>query len=121
MNLDTVLIEAYEVEASIGVFDWEKQIKQRLLFNLKLFGDFSLACKTDDIHHAVNYAAVCDEIDRIIHRQHYELLEALAETIAQHLLMLFPLESIDLSIRKPGAVPRAENVGVQIQRGKKAQ
>jgi dihydroneopterin aldolase len=116
--LDTVLIERYEVEASIGVFDWEKKIKQRLLFDLQLFGDFSQACQSDDINHAVNYAAVCDKIDTITGLKHYELLESLAEKIAQQLLNEFPLESVELTIRKPGAVPRAENVGVRIKRGK---
>jgi len=118
MSLDTVLIERYEVEASIGVFDWEKEIKQCLLFDLKLFGDFSLACRSDEINHAVDYAAVCSEIDTIVSIKHYQLLEALAETISQHLLMKFPLDSLELIIRKPGAVPRAENVGVHIKRGK---
>lgn len=118
MNLDTVLIESYEVDASIGVFDWEKEIEQRLLFDLKLFGDFSKACQSDDINDAVNYAAVCSEIDVIIGLKHYELLEALAEKIAQHLLTLFPIEYLELTIRKPGAVPRAMNVGVHIKRGK---
>jgi len=121
MNLDTVLIESYEVEASIGVFDWEKEVKQRLLFDLKLFGDFSQACQTDDINDAVNYAAVCLEIDVIVNCQHYELLEFLAEKISHHLLNEFPLDSLELCIRKPGAVPRAANVGVQITRGKKAE
>jgi dihydroneopterin aldolase len=120
MILDTVLIERYEVEASIGVFDWEKKIKQRLLFDLQLFGDFSKACQSDDINHAVNYAAVCNEIDEMTGLKHYELLETLAETIAQNLLKKFPLESLELTIRKPGAVPRAENVGVRITRGKLA-
>lgn len=118
MNLDTVLIEAYEVAASIGVFDWEKEIKQNLFFDLKLFGDFTKACQSDDIHHAVNYAEVCSEIDAIIAIQHYELLEFLAEKIAQHLLNQFPVHSLELTIRKPGAVPRAANVGIHIKRGK---
>jgi len=121
MNLDTVLIEAYEVAASIGVFDWEKEIKQNLFFDLKLFGDFSKACQSDDINHAVNYAEVCAEIEAITGLKHYELLEALAETIAQHLLSQFPLDSLELTIRKPGAVPRAVSVGIHIKRGKQAE
>ena len=119
MNLDIVLIESYEIDASIGVFDWEKEIKQRLLFDLKLYGDFSQACQTDDINDAVNYAAVCSEIDSIIECGHYELLEFLAETIAQQLLNQYPLDSLELTIRKPGAVPRAANVGIHIKRGKR--
>ena len=120
MILDTVLIEAYEVEASIGVFDWEKEVKQQLIFDLELFGDFSQACQSDDIHHAVNYAEVCMEIDAIVAVKHYDLLEALAESIAQHLLGLFAIDHLALTIRKPGAVERAKNVGIHIKRGKKA-
>ena len=120
MNSDTVLIESYEVEASIGVFDWEKEVKQRLVFDLELFGDFSKACQSDDIDDAVDYTAVCAEIDETINQGHFELLEALAEKIAQHILAKFPLESLVLSIRKPGAVPEAKSVGFRIQRGQRS-
>lgn len=113
-----VLIEKLEVEASIGVFDWEKQIKQRLVFDLILDCNFSLAAKSDAIEDAVDYAAVCEEVERITLTKHYELLECLADTIVEALLTQFNILAIDLKISKPGAVPQANSVGVRVTRSR---
>ena len=109
-----VLIEALEIDASIGVFDWEKQVKQKLIFDLTLGCDFSQAAKSDEISDAVDYVAVCQEIKSITLATHYQLLETLAEKIAKSLFEQFQLNSIDLKIRKPGAVPSTSSVGVRV-------
>ena len=118
MNRDSVLIESYEVEASIGVFDWERKVRQRLVFDLELKGDFSAASISDDLADAVDYAAVCRVIDELIEVRHYKLLESLAEQIAQSLLKAFPVRDLVLRISKPGAIGRAARVAVQITRSR---
>ncbi|WP_156491448.1 dihydroneopterin aldolase, partial [Oleiphilus sp. HI0123] len=65
-----VLIEKLEIDASIGVFEWEKQIKQTLLFDLALVCDFSAAAESDAIEDAIDYVAVCQEIERITLAKH---------------------------------------------------
>lgn len=115
---DCVFIENLELNASIGVFDWEKTIKQRLVFNLELFTDFSKAAISDDIVDAVNYALVCEEIKHVLSRQHYDLLEYLAERISEHLLAKFQISGLLLSISKPEAVAETHTVGVRILRHK---
>ena len=119
INSDKVLIEALALDASIGVFDWEKKIKQRLVFNLELYCDFSTAVLTDDIQDAVNYAQVCEEIESLIGLQHYQLLEFLAEKISCHLFKYFAVSAIKLSILKPNAVSKTKSVGVTIFRERK--
>ena len=116
MNIDTVLIESYEVEASIGVFDWEKEILQKLVFDLTLYCNFSAASLTDEIEDAIDYVAVCKVIEEVTLEQHHQLLESLADKLARTILSRFRLESIALSIRKPGAVPMAKQVGVKVYR-----
>ncbi len=113
---DTVLIDALELDASIGVFDWEKKIKQRLVFNLELSCDFSKASISDDISDAVNYAQVCDEIEMLVAQKHYQLLEFLAECICSHLFKSFAVSAIKLSIFKPEAVAKTKSVGVRVFR-----
>lgn len=117
---DKVLIEALVLNASIGVFDWEKKIKQRLVFNLELYCDFSKAAVSDDIQDAVNYAQVCEEIETVIELKHYQLLEFLAEKICSHLFKCFDVSAIKLSILKPEAVSKTNNVGVTVFRERKA-
>jgi len=115
-HFDAVLIEAYEVEASIGVFDWEKKIRQKLVFDLTLYCDFSKASQSDDIDDAIDYVAACSLIEEITLQQHHQLLETLANKIAEEVLGRFLVKSLILSIRKPGAVPNAKQVGVKVFR-----
>lgn len=115
-NSDRVLIEGLSLDASIGVFEWEKKIKQRLVFDLQLVCDVTKAGQSDDIQDAVNYALVCEEIEKLLALKHYQLLEFLAETICQHLFKCFQIDAISLSIFKPEAVPKARSVGVTIFR-----
>jgi len=116
IEYDAVLVEGFEVEASIGVFDWEKEILQKLIFDLTLYCDFSAASESDAIEDAINYVAVCNIIEEVTLEQHHQLLEALAEKLAKKLLSCFSIDSILLSIRKPGAVPKAKQVGVRVFR-----
>ena len=113
---DIVLIQGLALEASIGVFDWEKKIKQRLVFDLELSCDFSKASVSDDIQDAVNYAQVCEEIENILSKKHYQLLEFLAEKISSHLFETFQIASLKLTIFKPEAVAKTQQVGVSIYR-----
>lgn len=113
---DEVFIDSFEVDASIGVFDWEKEIKQRLVFDLTLQCDFSAASESDEIDDAIDYVAVCEQIERITLAKHYQLLEALADTIVTSLFKSFELHAITLKISKPGAVAKARSVGVKISR-----
>tara|TARA_R110001592_G_C12948386_1_gene731101 strand:+ start:141 stop:545 length:405 start_codon:yes stop_codon:yes gene_type:complete len=118
-NRDIVLIEGLSLDASIGVFDWEKKIKQRLVFNLELVCDFAKAAVSDDIQDAVNYAQVCEEIESLIGLKHYQLLEFLAETVVCHLFKCFAVSAIKLTIHKPEAVSKTTSVGVTIFRERK--
>lgn len=113
---DVVLIDNLALEASIGVFDWEKKVKQVLQFDLALCCDFTQAAQSDEIDDAVNYAQVCEEVAEVLDRQHYQLLEYLAEKICQHLFLVFPVAAITLTIHKPNAVPKTNRVGVRIIR-----
>lgn len=117
-NLDQVLIECLTLDASIGVFDWEKKIKQTLVFDLQLNCDFSAAAQSDEIADAIDYVAVSEELERVTLAKHYQLLECLANDIASALFNKFSIESLVLKIGKPGAVSKAQSVGVRISRQK---
>jgi dihydroneopterin aldolase len=115
---DTVIVKGLRLDASIGVFEWEKQIKQALIFDLELFADFTAALSSDDIADAVDYAAVCQEIETLLTRKHYQLLEHLAGEISRSLLENFAIQAVSLVIHKPGAVANTEHVGVRLFRCK---
>jgi dihydroneopterin aldolase len=118
MNQDIIFIEELCVPASIGVFDWEKDIRQDLFFDIEIRYAFDRASQTDDIQDTVSYADVSKHVIDVVNRRHYELLENLVEEVAKDLLATFDIESIEIKLSKPGAVPEARNVGVRIRREK---
>lgn len=117
MVSDSVFITGLAIDATIGVYDWERTIKQRLVLDLDMCFDTSTAAATDDLAHALDYSAVSQRIISFIEGSAYQLLEALAEQVAYIVMEEFSVSGLRLRINKPGAVPEASGVGLVITRG----
>lgn len=115
--MDKVLIRGLELDASIGVFDWEKEILQPLVFDLELAWDIHKAAATDDLAYALNYQAVAEFVEAVLAEQHYQLLETLLETLAQRIRSEFSVPWLRIQVEKPAVVPQAKAVGLVIERG----
>lgn len=113
---DVVFVKGLKVEAVIGVYDWERAITQPLLIDIALETDISQAAASDDVNHALSYKEVCDDVSMWCQELKAQLLEHLAEHIADKLLVNYPCHKVTLSIAKPTAIKPAEAVGVQITR-----
>ncbi len=114
---DSVLIEGLAVETVIGVYDWEREVSQRILVDLDMAWDNRRPAATDDVQDALDYAAVSERITRCLQELKPKLLERAAEAVADMLRTEFGVERLTLTLRKPGAVPAAASVGVRISRG----
>ncbi|ABM17761.1 MULTISPECIES: dihydroneopterin aldolase [Marinobacter] len=117
---DTVLIEGLAVETVIGVYDWEREVTQRLLVDLELAWDNSVPGASDDVADALDYAAVSERVSQCLKTLQPELLERAAEEVARLLQSEFGVRWLRLTLSKPGAVPAARSVGVRIERGARA-
>ena len=117
--MDIVFIEKLEVFTTIGVYDWEKEIIQRLVFDLKMAHDNRPSALTDDITKALDYAAVSKLVTDFAQGNIFELVETMAEQVAELLMTTFGIPWISLKLSKPGAVANAANVGVYIERGQR--
>lgn len=115
--MDRILIEALDVDTVIGAYDWERLIEQRLSLDLQLATDIRPAAATDDLTLTLNYAAICERIQRFARDHEFELVETFAERLAQTLRDEFSIDWLCLTLRKPGAVPAARSVGLEITRG----
>lgn len=114
--MDKVFIKGLKADSVIGVYDWERKIRQQLIIDLELAADFSAAAASDALPDALDYAAISQSVIAAVEGASYQLLEALAEHLAALILARFPVQGLTLSITKPGAVPAAEAVGVYIER-----
>lgn len=116
--MDKVFIEALQVDAVIGVYDWEREIRQPLLLDLELEFDNRRPAASDAIAHTLDYTRVVAELRRLVAARHDQLLETLAEACAGMLLATFDAAAVRLRIDKPGAARAlgCGRVGVEIQR-----
>ncbi|MFY9179765.1 MAG: dihydroneopterin aldolase [Venatoribacter sp.] len=115
--MDKVFIHGLEVDAIIGVFDWEKQVRQPLIFDVEMAWDIRQAAATDDLTFALNYQAVTEFIERFVREQNFQLLEALLERLASDLRKEFGMPWLSIRVQKPAVVPQAKAVGLYIERG----
>ena len=113
---DRVLIEGLEVRTVIGIYDWEREIRQTVRLDLEMAWDIRPAAASDDIADALDYKAVAKRLIAFIETSKFGLIEALAERCAQIVLDEFGVPWLRLKLSKPGAVRGSENVAVQIER-----
>ena len=117
--MDSVFIEHLEVIATIGVYDWEQEIKQKLVLDLEMAHDNRPAAQSDDVAYALDYASVSDAVTQYIQNGRFLLVERVAEEIANLIMTQFSVPWIKVRVTKPGAVANARGVGVVIERGSK--
>lgn len=115
--MDKVFINGLSIQTTIGFFEWEKQIKQTLVFDLSLAWDIKPAAKNDELDKTLDYADISVEIERFANANPVDLLETLAERLASHLMNKYHIPWLTIKIHKPNAVHNASSVGVEIERG----
>ncbi|WP_105167097.1 dihydroneopterin aldolase [Pseudoalteromonas sp. T1lg23B] len=116
--MDKVYISQLHVETIIGVYDFEKESKQSLYFDIEMLTDISAAAQSDDINFAVDYAKVSERVIAHTTAQPVELLETLLEQLAALILAEFNVQQVTIKVSKPAAVAAAQTVGVEITRVK---
>ncbi|RKQ39214.1 bifunctional dihydroneopterin aldolase/7,8-dihydroneopterin epimerase [Enterobacter sp. R1(2018)] len=115
--MDIVFIEQLTVITTIGVYDWEQTIDQKLIFDIEMAWDNRAAAASDDVSDCLSYADVSETVINHVAGGRFALVERVAEEVAQLLLTRFNSPWIRLKVSKPGAVAQAANVGVIIERG----
>ncbi len=115
--MDIVFIKELTVFASVGVYDWEKNIKQRLVFNIEMAWDFEKAVLSDNVADCLNYATVSQAIIHFVESQHFDLVETIAHRLAKLLMVRFNIKWLKIELHKPQAVAQASSVGVIVERG----
>ncbi|HEY4560171.1 MAG TPA: dihydroneopterin aldolase [Lysobacter sp.] len=118
--MDHVFIEGLEIEALIGIYDWERRVRQPLVFDLEMAFDNRVPAASDDIAHTLDYKAVSTRIREYVSQSGFGLVETLAERVAEIVLAEFPVQRLRLKLSKPGAVRGARAVGVMIERTRAA-
>jgi dihydroneopterin aldolase len=114
--MDRVFIEGLEIDALIGIYDWERRIRQPLRFDVEMAFDNRKPAATDAIEDTLDYKAVSKRLIAFVAQSDFGLVETLAERCAALILDEFGVRHVRLKLSKPGAVRGATAVGVLIER-----
>ena len=118
--MDRVFINDLRIETIIGIYDWERKVRQTISLDLEMGTDIRRSAETDAIEDTLNYKAVAKRLIAFVGDSEYQLVETLAEKIAEIVLNEFDVPWLKLSVHKPGAVRGSRDVGVIIERGEQA-
>lgn len=118
--MDIIFLRGLQIETVIGIYDWERKIRQTVIIDLEMGTDIRQAAATDDIDHTLDYKTLSKRIIAFVEASEFLLVETLAEKISDIILNEFSVPWLRLTLNKKGAISGASDVGIQIERGVKA-
>ncbi len=114
--MDIIYLSGLKVDAIVGIWDWERQIKQTVVIDLEMGADIRKAAATDSIDDTLNYKLVARRVTALVEEAGFQLVETMAERIAAVVIDEFDVPWIRVRVNKPGAIRGARDVGVMIER-----
>lgn len=115
--MDIIYLRDLKVATVIGIFDWERRVRQTVSIDLDMAADIAAAAASDHIDDTLNYKAVAKRVIAFVEESEFQLVETLAERIAGIVLDEFAVPWVRVTVNKPGAIRGARDVGVVIERG----
>jgi 7,8-dihydroneopterin aldolase/epimerase/oxygenase len=115
--VDIVFISQLRIETVIGIYDWEKAIKQPVVLDIEMAADNRRAAASDRIEDTLDYKSVSKRLKQFVGESQFELVETLAERCAAIILDELGAPWVRLKVNKIGAISDAAGVGVVIERG----
>ena len=118
-SVDIVFIRELKVDTLVGIYDWERRLRQHVILDIEMAADIARAAKSDKIEDTLDYKAVTKRVAQFVHDAEFGLVETLAEKVAELILKEFQVPWVKITLNKPGAVSGTKSVGVVIERGRR--
>lgn len=115
--MDTIFIKDLRIDTVVGIYDWERKIRQTVILDIEMATDIRAAAKSDDIEDTLNYKAVAKRLMEFVQASEFQLVETLVEACAQIIRDEFAVPWVRIRLNKTGALRGARDVGVIIERG----
>ena len=116
--MDKIKLTELTVNTVIGIWDWEKRNPQKVVFDIEMSTDINKASKSDSIKDALDYKAVSKRVKQYALENQFDLIEALADKVAEIILNEFEVSWVKLTISKPYAIRDSKNVSLMIERSR---
>ena len=118
-TMDKIFLDELKIDTIIGIWDWERKIRQTVVVDLEMSADIAKAAATDEVVDTLNYKAVAKRLQAFVGDSSFQLVETLAENIARIIRDEFDVTWVRVKVHKPGAIRGSKDVGVEIERGER--
>ena len=115
--MDVIFLNELKIDTVIGIWEWERKIRQTVVIDLEMSADIRKAAATDSVDDTLNYKLVAKRVRQFVTDSSFQLVETLAEKIAEIIRDEFSVAWVRVSVNKPGAIRGSRDVGVRIERG----
>jgi len=115
--MDKIFLEELKIDTIIGIWEWERKIRQTVIIDLEMSADIAKAAATDAVEDTLNYKSVAKRVQGFVGDSSFQLVETLAERIAAIIRDEFDVAWVKVRVHKPGAIRGSKDVGVEIERG----
>lgn len=115
--MDKIFLSEMKVDTVIGIWEWERRIRQTIIIDLEMSADIAKAAASDEVKDTLNYKSVAKRVHQFVSDSSFQLVETLAERIAEIIRDEFSVEWVKVRVNKPGAIRGSKDVGVLIERG----
>lgn len=114
--MDKIFLTALSVECVVGIWEWERRVKQTVIIDVELAADIRKAASTDHIDDTVDYKRVSKRLLAFVGESQFQLVETLTERIAELIITEFGVTWVKVRLNKRGAIRGARDVGIEIER-----
>ncbi len=115
--MDRIFITGLSISTIIGIYDWERTTRQRVVIDLEMSADIATAAKAEDVDSTLNYKTLSDTLTNYIENSEFQLIETMASKICEIIIQDFGVAWVKLTLHKPDALAGDTDVGVIIERG----
>lgn len=119
-SLRRVFVQRLELMASVGVFEIEKRYEQRVLISVELDVADRYDGHSDRLEDVFDYGRIVDAANAIVASRHFNLIETLAERIAEACLLESDVRWVRVMIEKPDIVAGCASVGIALERSRRS-
>ncbi len=116
---DTIFLKDLRVRTIVGIWDWERRMPQVISIDLEMAADIRRAAARDHIDATLDYKAVTNRVRAFVEESRFQLIETMAERIAEIITGEFAVPWVKVAVHKPFAIRGSRDVGVCIERGQR--
>lgn len=114
--MDTVFVRGLKATTVVGIFEWERRLPQSIMLDLEMETDIRPAAASDSIDDALDYKQVAKAVVGHVEESRFQLVEALADSVARLILSQFGVPAVTVTLNKHGALSDAADVGIRLRR-----